>query len=253
MDDADPTAAYLAESRQGAVYASHIALFTLSMLALVARFYSARVAPKTLGWDDLFALAAGVCPDRSPLPPNLSFFFLFLFLCFRLAANIHGVHQVCDLGVFTTSMLWLRFGLGRHEAWVVAQDPENIVRFYKAIMANEILYTTALACARFSVVFFYYRIFGMSGMRYYLHFMVAFILAWAISSVGFSTFLSSCSSIHSTLPGDVPQCNMCFRSTVPPSSRARRSKTSGVRRKTASICTAFTWAWPSAASSPTLV
>lgn len=80
-------------------------------------------------------------------------------------------------------MLWLRFGLGRHLAWVMQDDPKNIENFFKAIVANEVMYTTALACARLSLVAFFYHIFGISTMRYFLHGFVAFIIAWAISTV----------------------------------------------------------------------
>ena len=80
-------------------------------------------------------------------------------------------------------MLWLRFGLGRHLAWVVQDDPKNIERFFKTIVANEMFYTTALACARLSLVAFFYQIFGVSSMRYFLHGFVFLIISWAISTV----------------------------------------------------------------------
>lgn len=80
-------------------------------------------------------------------------------------------------------MLWLRFGLGRHLAWVVQDDPKNIERFFKTIVANEMFYTTALACARLSLVAFFYQIFGVSSMRYFLHGFVFLIVSWAISTV----------------------------------------------------------------------
>lgn len=80
-------------------------------------------------------------------------------------------------------MLWLRFGLGRHVAWVVQDDPTNIERFFKTIVANEMFYTTALACARLSLVAFFYQIFGVSSMRYFLHGFVFLIISWAISTV----------------------------------------------------------------------
>jgi len=80
-------------------------------------------------------------------------------------------------------MLWLGFGLGRHLAWVIQDDPKNIERFFKTIVANEMFYTTALACARLSLVAFFYQIFGVSSMRYFLHGFVFLIVSWAISTV----------------------------------------------------------------------
>ncbi|TVY74127.1 hypothetical protein Focb16_v004691 [Fusarium oxysporum f. sp. cubense] len=117
---------FLNESRQNEVYATHIAFFVLMMIIVPCRFFSSRLTKKTLSWDD--------------------------WLAYFAAFN--------TVGVFITSMLWLRFGLGRHLAWVMQDDPKNIENFFKAIVANEIMYTTALACARLSLVAFFYHIFG---------------------------------------------------------------------------------------------
>lgn len=143
-------AAYLAESRQTEVYATHTVAFVLALVAVGSRFYTAtRVAKRALEWHDWLALGAGVG----------------------------------SVGVFACSMLWMRFGLGRHAAWALQQDPRNVKRFLQTIMANELLYTTTLALARMSLVVFYYHIFGLTNMRYWLHFVVGFIAAWSLSSV----------------------------------------------------------------------
>jgi hypothetical protein len=70
---------------------------------------------------------------------------------------------------------------------VLQDDPKNIERFFKTIVANEMFYTTALACARLSLVAFFYQIFGVSSMRYFLHGFVFLIVSWAISTVCGST------------------------------------------------------------------
>lgn len=80
-------------------------------------------------------------------------------------------------------MLWLRFGLGRHEVVVKEEDPMNIIYFYQTIFANEILYPFGLATARLSLVVLYHRIFGLFKARYYLYGLMAFIMAWAIYAV----------------------------------------------------------------------
>ncbi|TDZ19055.1 Satratoxin biosynthesis SC1 cluster protein 4 [Colletotrichum orbiculare MAFF 240422] len=84
------------------------------------------------------------------------------------------------VGVFTGTMFWLRFGLGRHEAVVLEEDPMNVQRFYQTIFANEILYPMGLACARLSLVILYNRIFGLFTARYYLYGTMAFIMAWSV-------------------------------------------------------------------------
>lgn len=80
-------------------------------------------------------------------------------------------------------MLYLHFGLGRHAVVVAQEDPQNLSRFLQTIVANEIVYTAGLAFARLSIVFLYYRIFGSSNMKYFLHGFTAFIVAWSISTV----------------------------------------------------------------------
>ncbi|KAI1069173.1 hypothetical protein LB507_008707 [Fusarium sp. FIESC RH6] len=163
-------AAFLAESRQNEVYATHIAFFVMMMLIVPCRFFSARITDKKMGWDD--------------------------WLAYFAAFN--------TIGVFIGSMLWLRFGLGRHVAWVVQDDPTNIERFFKTIVANEMFYTTALACARLSLVAFFYQIFGVSSMRYFLHGFVFLIISWAIST--YVPSIRTCWPIHTFWDGTQQNC-----------------------------------------------
>ncbi|KAF0325493.1 integral membrane protein, partial [Colletotrichum asianum] len=138
--------AFTAESRADEVYAIHLTFFLLSIISVLARLAAARVLGRRFTWDDWLALAS------------------LVFIA----------------GVFTGTMLWLRFGLGRHEVVVQEEDPMNIVYFYQTIFANEILYPFGLATARLSLVVLYHRIFGLFNARYYLYGLMAFIMAWAI-------------------------------------------------------------------------
>ncbi|KAF5492224.1 hypothetical protein CGCS363_v011489 [Colletotrichum siamense] len=135
-----------AESRADEVYAIHLTFFLLSIISVLARLAAARVSGRRFTWDDWLAIAS------------------LVFIA----------------GVFTGTMLWLRFGLGRHEVVVQEEDPMNIVYFYQTIFANEILYPFGLATARLSLVVLYHRIFGLFNARYYLYGLMAFIMAWAI-------------------------------------------------------------------------
>ncbi|KAF5566237.1 integral membrane protein [Fusarium napiforme] len=122
--------AFLNESRQNEVYATHIAFFVMVMIIVPCRIFSSTLTKKTLSWDDWLAYFAA----------------------------------------------FIRLGYSSQD------DPKNIENFFKAIIANEIMYTTALAFARLSLVAFSYHIFGVSTMRSFLHGFVAFIIAWAIST-----------------------------------------------------------------------
>lgn len=175
--------AFLAQNRQPEIYAIHTIFFVLAVVAVAARVYTAAY----LGTPGRRAAGrgggGGCCGGRSSNSNNS-----------RLAAHdwLAVAAGVGTVGVYTCSMLWLRFGLGRHAAWT--RRPEsgggdgdnggaNIRRFLQTVMANEVLYTTTLVCARLSLVIFYYRIFGVTNMRYWLHFVVAGIVAWALYSV----------------------------------------------------------------------
>lgn len=66
-------AAFLTQNRQGEVYAVHITFFVLMLLAVYARYTSARMAQKPLSWDDWFAFAAAVGSGRRfPMPHLLT-------------------------------------------------------------------------------------------------------------------------------------------------------------------------------------
>ncbi|KAL1640682.1 hypothetical protein SLS58_006696 [Diplodia intermedia] len=119
------------------------------------------------------------------------------------------VAAVNTVGVFIGSMLWLHFGLGRHSAAVMQEDPKNISRFFQTILANSIMYTTALACARLSLVAFFYRIFGVSSMRYFLHGFVFVIIAWAIAT--YVPSIRTCWPIESFWDGTNQNCIDIFK------------------------------------------
>ncbi|KAK2007294.1 hypothetical protein LZ32DRAFT_568629 [Colletotrichum eremochloae] len=139
-------AAFKAESRSGEVYTVHIVFFVLSILSVVARLAAARHSGRKIGSDDWLAV----------------------------------ISLVFIIGVFTGTMLWLRWGLGRHAIVAEEEDPMNITRFFQTIYANEILYPMGLASARMSLVVLYNRIFGLFKARFYLWGLMAFIGMWAV-------------------------------------------------------------------------
>ncbi|KZL67488.1 integral membrane protein [Colletotrichum incanum] len=134
------------QSRAGEVYVVHIIFFVLSVITVLARLAAARTSRRDLELDDWLALAA----------------------------------VVFIMGLFIGTMLFLRFGLGRHEVVVEKEDHLNITRYFQTMFANEILYPLGLGCARLSLAVLYYRIFGLFSARYYLYGVIAFIVAWTI-------------------------------------------------------------------------
>ncbi|EFQ25975.1 hypothetical protein CGRA01v4_14388 [Colletotrichum graminicola] len=139
-------AAFKAESRSGEIFNIHTAFFVLSVLSVVARLAAAKRSGRKITWDDWLAVIS------------------LLFIS----------------GVFTGTMFWLKFGLGRHAIVVEEEDPMNLTRFFKTIYANEILYPIGLSTARMSLVVLYNRIFGLFKARFYLCGLMVFIGMWAV-------------------------------------------------------------------------
>jgi hypothetical protein len=61
--------AFLNESRQNEIYATHIAFFVFMMIIVPCRFFSSRLTKKTLSWDDWLPCFAAV----SRLSPKLTY------------------------------------------------------------------------------------------------------------------------------------------------------------------------------------
>jgi hypothetical protein len=59
-DDVAYDEAFLNESRQNEVYATHISFFILMIIIVPCRFFSSRISKKTLSWDDWLAYFAAV-------------------------------------------------------------------------------------------------------------------------------------------------------------------------------------------------
>ncbi|OMP89046.1 hypothetical protein BK809_0005767 [Diplodia seriata] len=165
-------AAFLAQNRQGEVYAVHISFFLLMLMVIPARIASARMAKKPLSWDDWLAFVAAVSSIRT--------------------TEIEHADTA-----------------SRHSAAVMQDDPKDVSRFFQTILANEIMYTTALACARLSLVAFFYRIFGVSSMRYFLHGFVFVIISWAIATVRVLS-LKMCFTLLIAFRQYVPSIRTCW-------------------------------------------
>ncbi|OLN96779.1 hypothetical protein CCHL11_02400 [Colletotrichum chlorophyti] len=142
----EESAAFRAENRANEVLVIHTIFFALAILSVFARLAAARYSGRKFSLDDWLAVASAT------------------FIT----------------GVFTGSMFWIRFGLGKHEVVVKEEDPMNLSRFFQTIFANELMYPLGLATARLSLVVLYHRIFGLFKARYYLYGLVAFIGAWSI-------------------------------------------------------------------------
>ncbi|QKX60761.1 uncharacterized protein TRUGW13939_07907 [Talaromyces rugulosus] len=76
---------------------------------------------------------------------------------------------------------WIKLGLGRHEATISLDD---LAQAGKIVFASGFLFNTGLVLPKFSVLFFYHRIFGKSHQWFYNLIWVAasLNLAWLITT-----------------------------------------------------------------------
>jgi hypothetical protein len=76
---------------------------------------------------------------------------------------------------------WIKLGLGRHEATIPL---DNLAQAGKIVFASGFLFNTGLVLPKFSVLFFYHRIFGKSHQWFYNLIWVAasLNLAWLITT-----------------------------------------------------------------------
>ncbi|KAF3762720.1 hypothetical protein M406DRAFT_323664 [Cryphonectria parasitica EP155] len=71
---------------------------------------------------------------------------------------------------------------GRHEAWILLNEPTAFVRFAQTLFAMEILYSMAIAIMKTSILLLYRRIFGVE--RWFRHFtwgLIVYVWLWALS------------------------------------------------------------------------
>ena len=82
---------------------------------------------------------------------------------------------------------WISLGLGRHEVVVPTED---LAQAGKIVFAAGYLFNTALAFPKFSVIFFYYRIFNRTHRAFYVAMWVAgaLNLAWLVTTYFVATF-----------------------------------------------------------------
>ncbi|QSZ31175.1 hypothetical protein DSL72_000738 [Monilinia vaccinii-corymbosi] len=79
-------------------------------------------------------------------------------------------------------VLGIHFGVGQHVATVMSNDPSDVYGLLKAITPGEISYALSLLFSKYSILSFYWRVFGISSMRTIILVMAAVVTLWAVSA-----------------------------------------------------------------------
>lgn len=71
-------------------------------------------------------------------------------------------------------------GVGTHRA---LYDSKSVENFFKSLFVCETLYTLTLCCTKFSILLFYWRIFGKTNIRIPAIILASIVTGWGLSVV----------------------------------------------------------------------
>jgi hypothetical protein len=77
----------------------------------------------------------------------------------------------------------LKNGVGKHVDVVAASNLDGITTILKSLAPAEIAYTLSICFAKYSILAFYWRIFGVTHMRTVLVILAFVVTGWGISVV----------------------------------------------------------------------
>lgn len=83
-------------------------------------------------------------------------------------------------------------GVGRHIQYIGLTNPEGIITMLKTLTAGEMCYTVSISFSKFSILAFYWRLFGVTNIRKLLIFVAAIVTGWMISVVCMHILIPFC-------------------------------------------------------------
>ncbi|KAL9630232.1 MAG: hypothetical protein Q9164_006526, partial [Protoblastenia rupestris] len=113
------------EDRTTELRVIYITLIPLSVIAVLLRFLSRRLAKTRLWWDDWLAVVA----------------------------------LIFSLGLIVDLLLAVDHGLGKHAEYA---GMANIIYGAKVLIAAELIYQLSMSCIKISILLFYYRLFRVN-------------------------------------------------------------------------------------------
>lgn len=151
---------YLAEDAGPSLIATSALFIILSTIFTVLRFYARHLTQAQFGLEDVIMPFAWLAE---------------IGLC---------IINICQSGQpsFMISLL-IRSGMvkiahtGRHTAWTLMTNPNNINNHYRGIFASELLHLPAVALPKIAVALLYLRVFTNKPARMTTHILIWFILA----------------------------------------------------------------------------
>lgn len=103
-------------------------------------------------------------------------------------------------------------GSGRHQAWIMMNDPTKMVHWYKCVLASEMLCYPAIALPKVSVLLLYLRVFTDKPSRIIAHCLIYILLAYIVA-FSIATGLQ-CIPLEYQWNPTIPGGGSCFNVTL---------------------------------------
>lgn len=83
-------------------------------------------------------------------------------------------------GNFIDMIIWVQRGVGTH---IYLHGLPGIAHFFLNLFVCEILYTLSICFTKYSILMFYWRIFGTTNIRIPIYVIGAVVTAWGLGVV----------------------------------------------------------------------
>ena len=158
--------AYLAESRQPALYGAYSSTYALAVIAVACRLSARKYFSKAGIWLDDYAICASLlCASAN---------FVDMIICERSS------RFPCNETDREITRPGVHRGVGRH---IEVYGPEGVEHFYLSLFVCEILYTLTLCLTKYSILLFFLRLFTKTNIRIPIYILGSIVTGWAIAVV----------------------------------------------------------------------
>ncbi|GLA54045.1 hypothetical protein AnigIFM63604_011572 [Aspergillus niger] len=166
MDLTPPAGLDLTESKRPELYGAYSVTYALALLAFGLRIVSRTLISKAgLWWDD----------------------YLVCMAMLTATAN------------FATMIDWVNHGVGQH---IYLYGIQGLHHFLLNLFIVEILYTLSICFTKYSILMFYWRIFGMSNIRYPIYLIAFVVTGWGLGVI--LTTIFQCLPVHGFWDKTIP-------------------------------------------------
>jgi hypothetical protein len=165
MDFTPPPGLDLSESRRANLYAAYSSTYGLAVVAVVLRLLCrTRVSKVGLWWDDYLICIALVSITA---------------WCFSGTYSDWAI-QAMVTGEYVDMIVWVYRGVGTH---IYPLGMTGFSNFFINLFVCEIFYTLSICLTKYSILMFYWRIFGTTNIRIPIYVIFFLVTGWGLGVV----------------------------------------------------------------------